>query len=111
MCQSDKNHGNIGQQILWNIKSRWIFVISHVKHVLFEYCAHLMKMALDAPIITFAKYSFCLLTNVAMLSELNVITPLLETMQSLIKFAQLYDVFVCDFMIIIKICERDIYHM
>ncbi len=41
-------------KIFWNIKTKWIFMISLVKHVL-------MKMALDAPIITSTKSSLCLL--------------------------------------------------
>jgi hypothetical protein len=68
-----------------------------------------MKMALDATTITFAKSNLCLLTNVEMLLGLNVIMALLEAMHSLIKFAQLRDVFVCDFIAIVKICEGDVY--
>jgi len=81
-------------------------MISHVKHVLFEYCTFLTKMALNAPTITFSKSNLCLLTNIEILLGLNAITPLLETMQSLIKFTPLYDVFACNFLIVIKICER-----
>ncbi len=95
-----------GNKILCNIKTRWIVMISHVKHVLFEYCTFFTKMALNAPTITFSKSNLCLLTNIEILLGLNAITPLLETMQSLIKFTPLYDVFACNFLIVIKICER-----
>jgi len=81
-------------------------MISHVKHVLFEYCIFLTKMALDAPTLTCIESNLCLLTNIEILLGLNAITSLLKTMQSLIKFAPLYDVFACDFLIVIKICER-----
>ncbi len=36
---------------------------------------------------------------------LNAIMPLLEVVHSLIKFVQLHDVFVCDFIVVNKICE------
>jgi hypothetical protein len=42
---------------------------------------------------------------------LNVMMSMLEVVHSLIKFAQLKDVFVCDFIIVVKICERDVYYM
>jgi hypothetical protein len=44
-------------------------------------------MALDAPIVTFAKYNQYFMVNVKMLLGLNVIMPFLETIHSLIKFA------------------------
>ncbi len=37
---------------------------------------------------------------------LNATMPLLEVVHSLIKFVQLHDVFVCDFIVVDKICER-----
>lgn len=37
--------------------------------------------------------------------------PLLGKMHSLIKFSQLHDVFVCDFIAIVKICETDVHMM
>jgi hypothetical protein len=42
---------------------------------------------------------------------LNTMMPMLKAVHSLIKFAQLKDVFVCDFIIVVKICERDVYCM
>lgn len=52
-------------------------MISLVKHVLFGYHTLLIKMALDAPILAFAKYNLCLLSNVKTLLGLNTIMPLL----------------------------------
>jgi len=46
-----------------------------------------------------------------MLLGLNVIMPFLEVVSSLLKFAQLCDVFVCDFIAMVEICEGDIYWM
>jgi hypothetical protein len=36
---------------------------------------------------------------------LNAIMSFLEVVHSLIKFVQLHDVFVCDFIVVNKICE------
>jgi len=94
-----------GNKILWNIKKRWISMINIVKCVLFEYFIFFMKMALDAPTIHSTKSNLYLLTNVETLLNFNTMMPLLEV----IKFAQLRDVFVSDFIILVKICERDMY--
>ncbi len=39
------------------------------------------------------------------------ISPLLESMHALIKFAQSRDVFVCDLVATIRFCQDDIYNM
>jgi hypothetical protein len=70
-----------------------------------------MKMALNATIIHSAQSYLSLLINVEILLGLNAMMPLLEAVRFLIKFAQLRDVFVCDFIIAMKIYERDVYHM
>jgi len=54
---------------------------------------------LDALIIPFAKSIFSFLTNVETLLGLNAMMSLLEVVHSLIKFAQLMYVFVCDFIV------------
>jgi hypothetical protein len=42
---------------------------------------------------------------------LNAVMPLLKAVHSLIKFAQLKDVFVCDFIAVVKIYEGDVYRL
>ncbi len=86
-------------------------MINLVKCALFKYHTLFMKMALDAPAIPFAKSFFFGFTNVETLLSLNTMMPMLKAVHSLIKFAQLKDVFVCDFIIVVKICERDVYCM
>ncbi len=86
-------------------------MINVVKCVLFEYRTLFMKMALDALTIASAKSNLCLLTNVKSLLGFNAIITLLEVVHSLIKFSQLRDVFVGDFIATMKICERDVYQM
>jgi hypothetical protein len=54
----------------------------------------------------------CLLTNVETFIGLDVIMALLKTMRFFfIKFGQLHYKFVCDFIVIVKICEGDVYWM
>jgi hypothetical protein len=84
-------------------------MINLVKHVLFEYFTLFMKITLDAPTITSTKSNLRLLINVKMLLRLNAIMPLLEVVHSLLKFSQLCDVFMCDFIVIMKICELGMY--
>jgi hypothetical protein len=59
-------------------------------------------MALDAPIVAFAKYNQYLRINVKMLLGLYVIMPLLKTIHSLIKFAQPCYAFMCNFITTMK---------
>jgi hypothetical protein len=66
-----------------------------------------MKMTLDAPTIASTKSNLGLLIDVEMLLGLNVSMPLLHALHSLIKF----DMFVCNFIALVKICEGDIYWM
>jgi hypothetical protein len=42
---------------------------------------------------------------------LNAAMPMLKAVHSLIKFAQLRDVFVYDFISLVKICEGEVYWM
>jgi hypothetical protein len=75
-------------------------MINLVKHVLSKHCTLLMKMALDALTISFAKsFFFSLLSNMEILLGLNVMMSLLEAIHYSNKFTQLMDVFVCDFIV------------
>jgi hypothetical protein len=51
-----------------------------------------MKMALDAP-----SMAYDLLCDVEILLSLVCFIPMLETVNSLLMFAQLHNVFICDF--------------
>jgi hypothetical protein len=62
-----------------------------------------MKMALDALTTPSTKSNFSLLNDVETLLGLNAMMLLLEAIHFSIKFAQLMDVFVCDFIVAMKI--------
>jgi hypothetical protein len=70
-----------------------------------------MKMAIDAPTTPSTHFYFILLINVEILFAFNVMMPMLKTIHSLIKFAQLKDVFVYNFITTIKVSEGDVYRM
>jgi hypothetical protein len=42
---------------------------------------------------------------------LTCILPMLESMHVFIKFAQMQDIFVCDLVATIKVCQGDFYNM
>jgi hypothetical protein len=57
-------------------------------------------------------------TNIAAKANLDLlcdvetyIIPLFEFVQSLSKFGQTHDVFICDFVHVVKVCEDDLYEM
>ncbi len=60
---------------------------------------------------TFYQIEYVFATNVETLLGLSVVMQMLKAIHSLIKFAQLRDAFVYDFIATVKICEMDVYHM
>jgi hypothetical protein len=56
-----------GAKILKNLKTRWIFMMSHIRHLMVKYRTLLMKMALDAPTNDKAKTNFDLLCDMQIL--------------------------------------------
>jgi hypothetical protein len=59
-----------------------------------------MKMALDAPTM-----AYDLLCDVEILLSLVCFIPMLETVNSLVKSVQFHNVFICDFVATMKICQ------
>jgi hypothetical protein len=59
-----------------------------------------MKMAPYAPTM-----GYDLLCDVEILLSLVCFIPMLEIVNSLVKFAQLHNVFVCEFVVAMKICQ------
>jgi hypothetical protein len=55
------------------------------------------------------KVNFELLYDVNLLISLSCLLLMLETIHALIKFAQKWDGFVCDFVAAIKICQGQLY--
>jgi hypothetical protein len=100
-----------GNKILRNVKTRWISMLSLAKRLMVEYRTFLVKMALDNLTNQQAKQNYEHLCDFQTLLGLAYILPLLESMHALIKFAHMRIIFVCDLVVVIKVCQGDIYNM
>jgi hypothetical protein len=105
-----------GLKILNNVKTRWISLLEPLKRVLGEYKTLIAKMCEDAavkdpePKVTEkAKHNLDLLCDVGTLLALPCILPLLESVDSLMRFAQSRDIFVSDYVATVKICQAELY--
>ncbi len=67
-----------------------------------------MKMALDSLTIALTISNLELFYDVEILLSLVCLVPMLEIFYALVKFAQLCDIFVCDFVATMKICQNDL---
>jgi hypothetical protein len=70
-----------------------------------------MKMTFDAPINDKAKENFDLLYDVQIWLGFVAISPLLQSIHSLIKFSSMWDIFIYDFMATTEVCYREIYEL
>jgi hypothetical protein len=100
-----------GNKVLLNVKTKWISMLSLAKRVMAKYKTLLVKMALDSLTYQQAKLNYENLCDLQVLLGLACILPLLEFVHSLIKFAQTRDVYMCDVVVVIKVCQGDIYMM
>ena len=86
-----------GLKLLRNVKTRWISVLEPLKRIMVEYKTLIVKMAEDAAVknpnakdkevSAKARNNLDLLCDVGTLLALPCLTPLLESVESLIKFA------------------------
>ena len=92
-------------------KTRWISMRSLAKHVFSEYKTLMVKMgvdmtpAIDHKVPTGAKENFDLLADVEVLLPLACFIPLLDDVYHLMKLSQERDIFICDFMQAVKMCQ------
>jgi hypothetical protein len=100
-----------GLKILKHVQTRWISLLEPLKRISAEYKTLIVKFAQDAPKESGAKKNLTLLLDVATLLALPCILPLLECIQSLIKFAQSRNVFISDFIAAVKICQGELFEM
>ncbi len=68
-------------------------------------------MAMDSFTNHQAKLNYEHLCDLQILLVLACILPLLESIHALVKFAQMQDMFVCDLVAIVKVCQVDIFNM
>jgi hypothetical protein len=70
-----------------------------------------VKMSQDNPSIAHARLNLDLLCDIHTLLTLSYLLLLLKVINVLIKFAYKRDVFICDFVPTIKICQIDFFMM
>lgn len=97
-----------GNKVLRNVKTRWISVKEPCERVMQEYRPLVAKMAADASSIAAAKSNLEKLTDLETFLAIAAINPLLSHVNSLIKAAQARDMFVCDYVEAVRMCQADI---
>ena len=100
-----------GLKILSNVKTRWISLLEPMKRVLLEYKALIEKMKNDARKESKVAHNLSSFCDVHTLLAFPCKILLLESVDSLIKFAQSPNAFVNDYVATIKICQTEIYEM
>ncbi len=69
-----------------------------------------MKMPKDLPTNLVATTNYELFCDVETMG-LTCVLPMLEAMQSLSKLAQNIDYFICDFVVVVKLTQVDLYNL
>ena len=105
------------KKMLRNVETRWISMRSPAQRILSEYKVLVAKMGVDMPPPVGHKGNasavgnFNALVDVEVLLSLACFVPMLNTVHCLIKLTQARDIFVCDFMQAIKVCQNELLRM
>ena len=126
-CRSHKRHSELqkladlmetkAKKMLRNVDTRWISMRSPAQRILGEYKTLLVKMGLNMSPSAGHKGSaraaanFDALSDVQTLLSLACFIPMLNDVHCLIKLSQARDIFICDFMQSIKVCQNELAHM
>ena len=109
--------------MLRNVKTCWISVLEPLRRIMGEYITLIYKMAEDVAVQDLhlserqrasketTRHNLDLLSDVGTLFILPCLLPLLESMNSLMKFAQARDVFIYDYVADMGICQAELYMM
>jgi hypothetical protein len=98
-----------GPKLLRSVKTKWISMLSLAKWVMAKYKTLLMKMAINMDANSQATTNFEHLVDLDVLLSLFYILPFLEFVHNLIKFYQRNDIFFCNFVNVVKICQAQLY--
>jgi hypothetical protein len=103
-----------GNTMLRNIETRWISMRSPAKRIMSEYTTLMMKMGVDMTPVpgqsssTVAGDNFDFLVDIELLLSLACFISLLDVVHYLIRLSQARDIFICDFMQAIKLCQEEL---
>jgi hypothetical protein len=78
-------------------------MLKPLKCVVVEYKTFIVKMWHDLVYVVKARLNLYLFCDLHMLMDLSCFLPLLEVVNALIKFVHKRDVFICDFVVIVKV--------
>jgi len=92
-----------GLKVFQNVKTRWINMLAPLKKVGKKYRTLIAKMTTNSGIVKATKANLVNLCDVGTISSLPCVLPMLESIDVLMKFVQVKDVFVCDYIATIKI--------
>jgi hypothetical protein len=98
-----------GLKILGSVKTRWISLLEPMKRVLLEYKTLIVKMSNDGGEESKVAQNLSPFCDVHILLAFPCVIPLLESVDSLIKFAQSPNTFVSDYIAAVKICQAEMY--
>jgi len=96
--------------LLCNIKTCWISMFSPLKRLLTKYKLLVVKMYMDAPKSKPTQDNLDLLCDLELVLGLPCILPMLEVVLTLIKYAQRWDVYICEFFDTMKSTKAELYH-
>jgi len=86
-------------------------MLEPLNNVLAKYKMLIMKISQDNINVIQARLTFNLLCDLHTLLTLSYLLPLLKVVNILIKFAQGKNIFICNFVTKIKICQANIFMM
>jgi hypothetical protein len=112
-----------GLRVLRNVTTRWISLLDPLRRIMGEYKTLLVKLCDDAavkePELTTkqraakdaARQNYSLLCDLGTLLSFSYFMPLLECVDSLMRFAQSNHVFVYGYLAVVMICLGELYMM
>ena len=100
-----------------NMETQWISMRSPTQRIMSEFKILLVKMAIDMSGAvgdrpsTVAATNFDYFSNIEVLLSLSCFIPILNVVHCLIKLSQACDIFICDFLQVVKLCQPDLARM
>jgi hypothetical protein len=81
------------------------------KKIVFQYKFVVKKMSKDLPNNHVVAIDYELLCDMETMMGLTCVLPMLEVVKSLNKLAQNKDYFICDFVVVMKLTQVDLYNL